>query len=385
MPILGAGRVATSTAVHSPGWIEHVDGRIVGVGAGRRGDADLVLPEATVVPGFVDIHVHGGGGGSYTDLDEGSVRRARAAHLAHGTTTTMASLVTADLDRLLASVALLADLADEGVIRGIHLEGPWISPVRGGAHDHDALRAPRPADVERLLATGRGAVRMVTIAPELPGGLDAVRRITAAGAIAAVGHTDATYAQTLAAIEAGARVATHLFNAMRPLHHREPGPVLALASDPDVTLEMIADGTHLHPALYREVVRTAGADRVALVTDAMAAAGLGDGEYRLGALAVSVHDGVAHVAGTDIIAGSTTTMDALFRAALGAGEGSADGRPTDAAWLGAVRQTATTPARAMGWDDVGDLAPGRRADAVVLDADARVTGVIVAGDPVASA
>ncbi|MBN9196432.1 MAG: amidohydrolase family protein, partial [Microbacterium sp.] len=113
--------------------------------------------------------------------------------------------------------------------------------------------------------------------------------------------------------------------------------------------------------------------------------GLGDGEYRLRALAVSVHDGVAHVAGTDIIAGSTTTMDALFRAALGAGEGSADGRPTDAAWLGAVRQTATTPARAMGWDDVGDLAPGRRADAVVLDADARVTGVIVAGDPVASA
>jgi N-acetylglucosamine-6-phosphate deacetylase len=287
----------------------------------------------------------------------------------------MASLVTAELPRIRASLELLAPLVDEGVIRGIHLEGPWISPLRGGAHDHALLRTPEAADLDALLTAGRGTVRMVTLAPELPGGLDAIRRIVDADAVAAVGHTDASYEQVVAAIDAGARVGTHLFNGMRPLHHREPGPVLALLEAPDVVVELIADGTHLHPALYRDVVDAVGPARVALITDAMAAAGLGDGDYGLGDLAVRVQDGVARLVDGDTIAGSTTTMDALFRAALAAH----GAEPGDAAWTSAVRQTATTPARAMGWDDVGDLAPGRRADYVVLDGDTRVRGVVVGG------
>jgi N-acetylglucosamine-6-phosphate deacetylase len=217
---------------------------------------------------------------------------------------------------------------------------------------------------------------MVTLAPELPGGLAAIRLLTAAGVVAAVGHTDCSYAVAAQAVEAGARVGTHLFNAMRPVHHRDPGPIIALLDDPRVTVELIADGTHLDPALYRYVSRTAGADRVALVTDAMAATGLGDGAYRLGDMAVDVRDGVARIAGTDTIAGSTTTMDQLFRNAVG-------GPATDDALLRAVRQTAANPARVLGRADIGALEPGRRADLVVLDADLRVTGVVGGGRPVA--
>jgi N-acetylglucosamine-6-phosphate deacetylase len=202
--------------------------------------------------------------------------------------------------------------------------------------------------------------------------------------VAAVGHTDCSFSVADAAIEAGARVATHLFNAMRPLHHRDPGPVVALLGDPRVTVELIADGTHLHPALYRYVTRTVGPDRVALVTDAMAAAGLGDGRYQLGRMAVEVVDAVARVAGTRTIAGSTTTMDHLFRVAVRtwvAGEPEVEvlAPPADAALVCATRQTATIPARVLGRTDIGSLEPGRRADFVALDADLRVTRVVVNG------
>lgn len=380
MPVITARRVATATAVHSPGWIEtDAGGVVVAIGSGRPPrPADTDYGDHTIVPGFVDMHVHGGGGGAYTDLDEASVRQARATHFAHGTTTSMASLVTADPRRLRAQVELLTRLVGAGVVDGIHLEGPWISPARCGAHDPHALRAPDAAELADLLALADGAIRMVTFAPELPGALDAVALTVDAGAVAAVGHTDASYEQVAPAIDAGATVATHLFNAMRPIHHRDPGPVVALLGDPRVTVEMIADGTHLHRELYRHALEAAGPDRVALVTDAMAAAALGDGRYTLGELQVDVHDGVARVAGTDTIAGSTTTMDALFRAAVRAG-GGLGGAEADAALTGAVRQTATTPARAIGWTQVGDLAPGLRADLVVLDETLRVTHVHAAG------
>jgi len=387
MGVLAAARVVTAERVHSPGWVEHAGGRIVAVGWGPRPDARLCPPGATIVPGFVDMHVHGGGGGSYTALDAASVRRARAAHLAHGTTATVASLVTAAPEPLLASVRMLAELAEEGTIDGIHLEGPWISPLRRGAHDAAALRAPDPPELQSLLAAGRGALRMVTLAPELPGALAAIRQLTDAGVVGAVGHTDAGYEEVLAAVRAGASVGTHLFNAMRPVHHREPGPALALLDSPEVTVELIADGVHVHPAVHRQALRLAGAGRVALVSDAMEAAGLGDGEYRLGELAVAVRSGVARLAGADTIAGGTATMDALFRAALAVHEGS-PGRqrvPAEAvaaseeAWRSAVRQTATTPARTLGWDHVGDLLPGRRADFVVLDEQAQLLEVFAAG------
>jgi N-acetylglucosamine-6-phosphate deacetylase len=223
---------------------------------------------------------------------------------------------------------------------------------------------------------------MVTIAPELAGGPAAIRRLADAGVIAAVGHTDCSFAVAQQAVDAGARVATHLFNAMRPIHHRDPGPIIALLGDPRVTVELIADGTHLDPALYRYVTRTVGPDRVALVTDAMAAADLGDGRYLLGQMAVDVVDGVARIAGTPTIAGSTTTMDQLFRRAVHAW--APEGRAADEALVHAARQTATIPARVLRRTDIGSLETGRRADFVVLDADLRVAGVVVGGAAVSA-
>ena len=220
----------------------------------RHRPADVDLPGATVVPGFVDTHVHGGGGASF---DGGSTRRRRPgswpAHRAHGTTTMLASLVTdtrGRADRLGATARRRSSTT--ALLAGIHLEGPWLSPAArrrarpGAALDPD--RRQVEAGWSRRAAATCG---WSTIAPELPGGVDAVRRLTAAGVVAAIGHTDATYDQARAALDAGAAVGTHLFNAMRALHHREPGPVAALLEHPDAYVELIADGVHVHPAMVR--------------------------------------------------------------------------------------------------------------------------------------
>lgn len=382
MTVLAAARVVTGHEVYGPGWVQYYGDRIVAVGPGLPATVDRDLGDAVVVPGFVDIHVHGGGGGAFTTGDVTSARHAVDTHRRHGTTTTMASLVSASPDALLHSVSMLAELVDADVIAGVHLEGPWISPRRCGAHDPSWLREPDTAEIARLLTAGRGSVRMVTLAPELPGALHAISQIVAAGAVAAAGHTDADHARTVEAVAAGTRVATHLFNAMPPLHHRRPGPVAALLDDPRVTVELIVDGTHVHPATYRHVNAVAGDDRVALVTDAMAAAALGDGRYRLGPLTVTVTDGVAHVAGTTTLAGSTVTMDQVFRAAAHDGSTAGPGPPdpprrvSDAALLRAARQTSVNPARAVGWTEVGGLRPGTKADLVVLDPTLHVTAVL---------
>jgi len=372
--LITADTIATGRELLRPGWID-VQGavvRAVGAGVPPR-PADLALGAVTVVPGFVDIHVHGGGGGAFP-ADPPDIEAATATavdlHRRHGTTTMIASLVTAQPADLLARVTAMAELVRSGLVAGVHLEGPWLAAERCGAHELSALRDPDPAELDRVLAAGGGTIRMVTLAPERTGGLAAIRRIVDAGAVAAVGHTEATYAQARAAVDAGATVATHLFNAMRPVHHREPGPVLALMQDPRVTVELITDGVHLHPALYREVSRSVGPHRVALVTDAMAAAGMPDGAYRLGSLAVDVVDGVAKVAGTDTIAGSTATMDHVFRYAV-----TNSGLPRDDALLAAVRQSSVNPARALGLAEAG-LAVGSAADLVVLDGGLAVTGVL---------
>jgi N-acetylglucosamine-6-phosphate deacetylase len=285
----------------------------------------------------------------------------------------VASLVAAHPAELLTQVRAMAEQVQSGLVAGIHLEGPWLAAERCGAHELSALRDPDPAELHRVLEAGGGTIRMVTLAPERVGGLEAIRRIVDAGAAVAIGHTEATYAQATAAVNAGATVATHLFNAMRPVHHREPGPVLALMDDPRVTVELITDGVHLHPALYRDVSRSVGPDRVALVTDAMAAAGMADGGYMLGPLAVQVTDGVARVAGTDTIAGSTATMDHIFRYAV-----ANSGLPRQEALLAAVRQSSVNPARALGLPAAG-LSVGAAADLVVLDDALAVIGVLHQG------
>ena len=375
--LLRAATVVTGRELLRPGWIETAGGVITAVGSGlpdRPADGDL--GPATVVPGFVDTHVHGGGGGSFSGAETATVVDL---HRRHGTTTLVASLVTEAPEDLLRQITSLAADVRAGLIAGIHLEGPWLAEKRCGAHNPELLRDPDPGELDRVFEAADGGIRMVTLAPERTGALAAIARVLEAGAVAAVGHTEATYAQTRAAIAAGATVATHLFNAMRPIHHREPGPVIALLEDPGVTVEIIGDGVHVDPALWRHVTRAVGPDRVALVTDAMAAAGMADGDYRIGPLAVEVTAGVAHLVGTDTIAGSTATMDRLFRFAVTHG-----GPDRDAALLQAVRQSSVNPARALALD-CPVLAPGAPANMVILDDDLQVTDVLLRGETVSGA
>ncbi|WP_454561242.1 N-acetylglucosamine-6-phosphate deacetylase [Mycobacterium haemophilum] len=378
MTLISAATVAIDGQICRPGWLQTAGRQILACGAGAPPrPADSNFPNSTVVPGFIDIHVHGGGGGSYADGNRHEVAKAAAFHLQHGTTTTLASLVTAAPAELAGAVRDLAEATQRGIVAGIHLEGPWLSPAQCGAHDRTQLRDPDPAEIDAVLAAGAGAIRMITLAPERHGSDAAIQSFRDTGVVVAVGHTDATYEQARHAVELGATVGTHLFNAMPPLHHRAPGPALALLADPRVTVELIADGVHVHPAAMRAVIQAAGPHRVAVVTDAIAASGCHDGAFRLGAVTIDVVSGVARVQGTSTIAGSTATMDQLFRSVVQLG--SASGSDADAALAAAVQMTAATPAHALGFDSVGRLRAGLDANLVVLDRDLQVTAVMVHG------
>ncbi|MYR42372.1 N-acetylglucosamine-6-phosphate deacetylase [Streptomyces sp. SID5910] len=353
------------------------DGRVIVDGTRI---ADTAPPDAEtldlaghwVVPGFVDLHNHGGGGASFAGGSAEDILKGVRTHLLHGTTTVVASAVTGDLDFLARHAGMLAELAQQGDIAGIHFEGPFISPCRKGAHDEELLRDPDPAEVRKLVDAAHGHAKMMTLATELPGGLDSVRLLTEHGVIAAVGHTDATYEQTLQAIDAGATVATHLFNAMPPLGHRAPGPIAALLEDERITVELINDGTHLHPAALQLAFHHAGAARVAFITDAMDAAGFGDGRYMLGPMEVEVADGVARLVEGGSIAGSTLTLDRAFKRAV-----TIDRLPVE----DVVAAISANPARLLGLADrVGSLEPGKDADLVVLDADFDLVGVMRRGE-----
>jgi len=355
-----------------------------------------------VLPGLVDLHCHGGGGASLPDatsLDD--VRRAADEHLRHGTTTLVASLVTAPRDVLLARTTLLAAAADAGVVAGVHLEGPFLSRARCGAQHPDDMVDGDPGLVRELAAAARGHLVTMTVAPEVPGvvsgaGDDVLRALVEAGALPSVGHTDGSAEQADVAIDrafdllatspaarSGRPTATHLFNGMRPLHHRDPGPVaacLAAAARGELVVELVADGTHLAPATVRAVLDLVGADAVVLVTDAMAAAGMADGDYRLGPRAVRVADGVARTLERDpddpagapragAIAGGVAHLLDVVRATVAAG----------VPLVAAVRAASSTPAQVLGRRDLGALLPGHRADLVVTTADLDPGRVMRAG------
>ncbi|MFI7677020.1 N-acetylglucosamine-6-phosphate deacetylase [Actinophytocola sp. NPDC049390] len=378
--LITGGRVATPDGVLDPGWVLVDDGTISSVGAGAppaRPDAEVTDASGSwVLPGFVDIHCHGGGGAAFAGADPATVRQVVDAHTAHGTTTMLASLVTRPVPELVEQVAALADLVQEGLVAGVHLEGPFLSAARCGAHDPAILRPPDPVSVDALLAAGRGTIRMVTVAPELDGAVPAVKRLVDAGVIAAIGHTDARADDVVPAVDAGASVATHLFNGMRPLHHREPGPIGALLDDERVTVELICDLVHLHPTIVRLAARHAGAGRTVLITDAIAAAAAGDGVYDIGGLEVDVTDGVPTLAGGGSLAGSTLTMDAAFRNLV---------QSCGLGVLDAVAAAATRPAELLGLGNVtGRLAAGYAADVVLLDDALRPTSVMKRGEWVPS-
>ncbi|MYZ37747.1 MULTISPECIES: N-acetylglucosamine-6-phosphate deacetylase [unclassified Streptomyces] len=368
--VLAGARVVLPTGTVEGGRVI-VEGRRI-VGAAPDDAAVLDLSGHWLVPGFVDMHNHGGGGASFTGGSVDDVLTGIRTHREHGTTTLVASTVTGEMDFLAQRASILSELVEQGDLAGIHFEGPFISPCRKGAHSEELLRDPDPAEVRKLLDAARGTARMVTLATELPGGIDSVRLLAEHGVIAAIGHTDATYEQTVEAIDAGATVATHLFNAMPPLGHRTPGPIAALLEDERVTVELINDGTHLHPAALELAFHRAGGGRVAFITDAMDAAGFGDGLYQLGPLAVDVKDGVARLVEGGSIAGSTLTLDTAFKRAA-----TVDRLPVEEI----VQAISANPAKLLGVDDrVGSLEPGKDADLVVLDAGFSVKGVLYKGD-----
>lgn len=372
MTVLAGAKVLTPAGILDPGWLEIAGERIVAVGAGEpvaaSRDGFCRFEHQLLMPGLVQLHVHGGGGFSYPGGDVNEISRIIEFHRRGGMTRTLASLVTAPVEELEAALGPLAELTEDGMLSGVHLEGPFLSPEYRGAQDARFLIHPDRRVLDRLLRLGRGAVRMVTVAPELPGAIELIRELVDANVIAAIGHSNADYAQAAAAIDAGAKVATHLFNGMRPFHHRDPGIIGAALDREEVICELITDGVHLHPATVRLAFKSA-ASRVALVTDAMCAAGAPDGCYWLGPTRVRVDNGQAYVKENGSLAGSTiTSAEGLAGAVLGAGV------PLEAASAAA----SAVPAALLGLD-AGTIEVGKLADLVVFDASFSVVAVAVAG------
>ena len=368
------GRVITPEA-DLPDAVVVLDGaRISAVRGPTEGD-----PEATgdvILPGLVDLHCHGGGGATFTAADPEQTRTAAAHHLDQGTTRLVGSTVADRTERLLATIAVLADAVEAGILAAIHLEGPFLARSRCGAQDPAHLRDPDLALAAELLAAGRGHVRVMTLAPELPGALELAELLVASDVTVAVGHTDADADTVRRFLRAGApSLVTHLFNAMSAGDHRQPGAALgalAAAAAGDALVELVADGVHLADQTVAAVDALVGG-RMVLVTDAMAAAGMPDGAYELGPQAVTVRDGVARLAAGGALAGGTTRLLDVVRRQVGAG-------------LDPVRVVAAAsirPAGVLGLVDVG-LAAGRRADLVVCDADWRPRQVLRDGAPVTS-
>jgi N-acetylglucosamine-6-phosphate deacetylase len=344
---------------------------------------DYVAAEMTVVPGFVDVHIHGAGG---HDVMEGNVRaldRIAATVARHGTTSLVATTVTAPIEetchslegiaRYIRSHEELKEPQENGKLAaefvGIHLEGPFISKARRGVHPPDAIARPSVEVLQQFLDAADGLVKIVTIAPEIPGARELIEYAVAAKIVAAIGHTDADYDQARAAIQAGARHAVHMFNAMRPFTHRDPGVVGAILTDPEVTAEVIADGVHVAGPTIQVLLGCKGFDAVLLASDGIAATGMPDGNYRLGNFEVTVKDGVARNS-EGKLAGSTLTLDRALRYVVALGVPLKD----------AVRMASVLPARRLGLaGKKGIIAVGADADLVALTADLRVAGVMTRG------
>jgi N-acetylglucosamine-6-phosphate deacetylase len=362
-----------------------VDGaRIVAIG--HRGE--IAVPHGakefsaaagvTVIPGFVDVHIHGAGGHDVMEGTEDAFDAVTATVARFGTTSIVATTVTASPEETCRSVAAIARAAkgrEAGLvdaraeILGVHFEGPFISAARRGVHPAEWIAPPSRALLDRFIEAAADTARILTLAPELPGALELVREARRRGIVAAMGHTDASYAQAEAAIAAGVRHAAHVFNAMRPFSHRETGVLGAVLTAHNVTAELIADGVHVDDAAIRLLLAAKGVAHTVLVSDGTAATGMPDGRYRLGSFEVDVVGGVCRNA-EGKLAGSTLTLDRAVRQMVSLGVGLAD----------AVRMATLNPARVLGIEDrKGVLAASADADVVLLDEHLHVTRVMTRG------
>jgi N-acetylglucosamine-6-phosphate deacetylase len=344
-----------------------------------RGVREIIAPGQTVAPGFVDLHIHGAGGRDVMEGSREALEIIAATVAAHGTTSFVATTVTASEKETRDSVAGIAhfilhasqDAARElaAEVLGIHFEGPFISPARRGVHPAKWIARPSPELLAGFLEEARGTAQILTLAPELPGALDLIAVARRAGLVVSIGHTDATYEQARAGIEAGATHAAHVYNAMRPFSHRDPGVIGAVLTSPKVSAELIADGVHVDEAAMRMLVELKTPERVILVSDGMSATGMPDGKYQLGMFEVKVSGGVARNA-EGKLAGSTLTMDRALRNMV------ALGVPLSSA----LRMLTANPARQIGLAArKGVLAPGADADLVFLDDKLEVAGVMTRG------
>jgi len=395
------GSLVTDRGIVNNGLLAIADDRIVyagradhfeepGFGPGEVADSDIMDVPAGhhILPGLVDIHNHGGNGGDFPSGDEESARTAVEFLHRSGTTTLLASMVTASPANLLAGIALYARMTDEGLLAGIHLEGPFLSHARCGAQNPAFLLDPDLELMAELIEAGQGRITTMTYAPELPGAAELVDLLTSHGITPSVGHTDGDVETTAASLDqardglgsagfdgvSGRPTVTHLFNGMPPMHHRSPGPVAAClraAGAGHAAVELVADNTHLHPQMVATVFSLVGAANVLLVTDSMAAAGLADGQYMLGPSPVTVTDGVATLDATGSIAGGTATLLDVVRRTVAAGVKLQD----------ALFSATAVPAAVLGLtDEVGALRRGLRADALVVDEDLALVRVLRAGN-----
>ncbi|TMJ07213.1 MAG: N-acetylglucosamine-6-phosphate deacetylase [Bacillati bacterium ANGP1] len=369
--VISAGRVITPSGDLTPGSVEISDGRIVAVRAGAAAEADLAVPDGVLAPGLIDLQINGAAGVDFLSPVTGAALTRLRRYLAStGVTAFLPTLITSPpalLQRALRSWQRAMHEPGAPRIVGVHLEGPYLNRQFKGAHPLRYLRAPDARHAAALLDAVSDTVRLVTLAPELPGAAAVIRALRERGCVVAAGHTAATYEQAHAAFGAGVTLVTHLFNAMRPVHHRDPGIVVAALEHPQVTVSLIADFIHVHPAVVTLAVRLAR-ERVALITDAIAAAGASQRVTRLGTRTVRVTDVPRLSDGT--IAGSVLSMDAAVRHVVSMGLSVRD----------AVLMASSIPARVLDRDDLGRIEVGKPADLVVLTRELRVHAVYAAGE-----
>jgi N-acetylglucosamine-6-phosphate deacetylase len=344
------------------------------------GAQEVLARDRTAVPGFIDVHIHGAGGRDVMEGTPAALRRIATTVASHGTTSFVATTVTADPNAIIHSSEGLAsyialqhkETVAGAEVLGIHFEGPFISPIRRGVHPTQWLKLPSAELLDKFISASQGNALLLTIAPELLGAMPCIDAARKAGMVVGIGHTDATYEQARAAVARGAHHAIHTYNAMRPFTHRDPGVIGAVLTSPDISAELIADGVHVDETAMRLLLQAKGAGGVILISDGISATGMPDGTYILGGFEVTVRGGVCRNA-EGKLAGSTLTLDQALRNIVKLGASLED----------AVRMLSFNPAKLLGIENKkGTLRANADADLVLLDENLQVTRVYARGLPV---